>query len=357
MAWLARITGGFNALFRKRRVEQDLDEELRGYLESSVDQKIRAGMAREDAMRAARIEIGSLEAVKDYTRDVGWESVLDSLWQDVRYACRLLRRNPGFSTAATITLALGIGANTAVFSIVDATLLKPLPFQHADRLVDILEIRRPRTAEEAAYSGMARARLEEWRAQTHIFDGIGALKTPRPMSFGKSGPAIRVARVSPEMFPLLGLSPVIGRNFSQAESAQGDDQVLLISDGLWKRAFGSSREVIGRQILLDNRTVTVIGVMPPEARFPVGGDAWLPLTNTIDPQDPASGIVGIVARLREGLTPSSAQADVARAAEAIQASQRTREPWTARVESIDPRGWLTGSQPVVLIAFGAVAFV
>lgn len=356
MRFVHRLFGGLRGLFRQNAVERELDEELRAYFETAVQQNVAAGMSPEAAIRAARAEIGSFEAVKEYTRDAGWEAGIESVWCDVRHALRLLRRSPGFTIAAILSLALGIGANTAIFSIVDATLLKPLPYADAGRLVDILEVRRPGTAEEGTFRGMTRARLEQWRAQTHIFDGIEAMRSARPMAFGDTGASIPVAQVSPGLFSLLGLSPALGRQFSQQEAASADDRVLMISDGLWKRAFGAVPDIVGREVRLENRTVTVIGVLPPTT-FPIADDAWLLLPNTRDPRDPSSAFVGVVARLRDGLTPASAQQVVATAADAIDRIRPSQEPWTARVESIDPRSWLTGSQPIVLIAFGTVLFV
>jgi hypothetical protein len=142
MRRLRRVTGGFTALFRRHRVEEELDEELRSYLEASAHDRMRAGMSRENAMRAAHVEIGSLEAVKDYTRDVGWEAPLEQFAQDLRIAVRVSVRNPGFTAAAVLTLGLSIGATAAFFSIAYFTLIAPLPFEEPDRLVRVFESHR-----------------------------------------------------------------------------------------------------------------------------------------------------------------------------------------------------------------------
>ncbi len=170
MRWLSRITGALHALLRRDRVAAELDEELRGYLASAVDAKVAAGMTRDEALRHARAELGSPAAVRDWVRDVGWESRLESLWQDVRHAARALRRSPGFTAAATVTLALGIGATTAIFTIVEAVILRPLPIADADRVVT-LQIAEPGTTERMyTYPTFARFRDRG----TAAFDTVAA---------------------------------------------------------------------------------------------------------------------------------------------------------------------------------------
>ena len=167
-----RLLGGVRALFRRGAVERELDTEIRGYLDASIDERVRAGWSREDATRAARAEMGSIAAVKDHTRDVGWEASLDSLWRDFRYSARTLRKSPAFSIVAILTLALGIGANSAIFSIVNGVMLRPLPVPRPGELISLTTVY-PNMSEPifsyAAYQRFAAdCRIDRWHRRSVV---------------------------------------------------------------------------------------------------------------------------------------------------------------------------------------------
>jgi hypothetical protein len=168
MSLRTRLAGGFRSLFRSRQAEQDLDAELREFLESAIDAKMAAGMSREAATRAARVDLGSIEAVKDRVRDVGWESIVDSVRQDVRYALRTLRKTPGFTAVTILTLALGIGANTAIFSLIDALMLRMLPVREPEGLVMPVS-QYPGEPDNPGFSWTVFERL---RDQNHVFSDL-----------------------------------------------------------------------------------------------------------------------------------------------------------------------------------------
>jgi len=279
MRWLARIVGGLKALLRQGREERDLDEELRAYLEASIDEKIRGGMSEETAIRAARLQMGALDAVKDATREVGWEARLDSLWRDMRYAARTLRKTPGFTVVAIATLALGIGANTAIFSAVNAILLRPLPVDHPEELLSLAAVRvddPDPVFSYAAYRQFAaegRDLVDALAASTSRRDAVTIDETPEPAD---------IKYVSANYFRVLGVAPAIGRSLLPS-----DDQpppgvpVALLSDAYWTRRFGRDPAVIGRHIRLGGTLLTIVGIGPKGFFGESVGEApdlWLPLT-------------------------------------------------------------------------------
>lgn len=239
MARPRRVVRGFNALFSKHQVERELDEELRAYLDTSIEENIRAGMTREDAIRAARVEMGSLEAVKDRTRDAGWESVLESVWLDARYAMRTLRKSPGFTSVAVLTLALGIGATTAIFSLLETVLLKSLPVKSPEELV----LLRP--------GGFQYPTFQAFRRHTDIFVDLFATSGVTPLDVeiqnGTREPTI-VSLVSGSYFATLGVQAAMGRIFTvDDDRIPGEHPVAIASYGYWQRRFGREASLqIGR---------------------------------------------------------------------------------------------------------------
>jgi hypothetical protein len=255
VALFTRVRNGFRALFHKTRVERDLDAELREFLDTAVEQKMRGGMSREKALRAARLELGSVEAVKDRVRDVGWESVLESFWQDLRYAIRTLRRSPGFTTVAALTLALAIGATTAIFSLLDAVVLKYLPVKNPEELV----LLRP--------GGFQYPAFQAFRRHTDSFVDLFATSGVTPLDVeiqnGVREPA-SVSLVSGSYFSTLGVQAAIGRTFTDDDDrSPGEHPVAVASSGYWQRRFGRDAAILNRVIRVSGTPITVIGAAPP----------------------------------------------------------------------------------------------
>jgi predicted permease len=346
MAALRRLIGGLNALFRHRRVEQELDEELRAYLETSIEEKTRAGMAREDAIRAARVEMGSLEAVKDHTRDVGWEARLESVWWDVRYALRMLRRSPGFTAVAILTLALAIGANTAIFSVVNAVLLRPLPFAEPDRLLT---------------TRGSLADLRDLQAANRSFADI-AFWASNQFNLRLDGDSRQVlgGQVTRNLLPLLGVEPLLGRNFTEEDDRQ---DTVILGYAIWQSRFGGDPGVLGRRVDMSGTTYTVIGVAPPWFRFPTAAfQLWAPLSS-LDRGAPqqaknrAFRIFSAVARLKPGVTPQQAQTDAqALSSRLAQEFPSTNEGVTFELQPLYQR--LVGdARPMLTILLGIVGLL
>ena len=271
-----RLFSGVRALLRKDRDERELDDELRAFLEADIDARMQSGMTRSDATRAARAQIGSLEAVKDHTRDAGWESRVESVWRDVRFAVRGLRRFPGFAAVAVLTLALGIGANSAVFSVVNGLLLRALPVTAPDRLAMIST---QDSVNHGYGAGWNFAMWDQFHQRAKLFDGAIAW-TYFPQRFdladtGESDPADGLF-VSGEFFTELGVPAFIGRTFVPEDDLldKANEHVAVISYGVWQRRFGGAPDAIGRTMLVNRAPVTIIGVTPPEFLGPEVGRAF-----------------------------------------------------------------------------------
>ena len=258
MQFLRALVAGVRGLFSKDSVEHDLHDEVEHYLELATREHLRRGLSPDDARRAAKLEIGGVDTVKENVRDYGWEVGVETFWMDVRYAVRRLRQNPGFTFVAVASLALGIGANSAIFSMVDATLLRQLPVREPDQLV---YVRSGSSSRVFSYPD-----FDEIRRYNTVFSGVTAWGGIT-VSMGTDADASLEggAIVTGNYFDLLGVRPVLGRLIGPSDDqTPGAHPVIVLSDALWLKRFNRDRNAIGKQLQLDGHTFTVIGVLPPD---------------------------------------------------------------------------------------------
>ncbi len=268
-------------LFLRRKLERELEEEIRLHLEMQIEDNLRQGMSPEEARRAARLKFGGIEQVKESYRDKSRFGWIENLWQDVRYGVRILLKAPGFTAIVTVTLALGIGANTAIFSVVNMLLFRPLPVERPDELATISVDRR------TWYPYQMYTLL---RDQTGVFSGLAAHKIATVAISSEERPgeasdkyvdASKGEIVSGNYFDVLGVRPALGRGFAPEEDrAPNAHPVVVLSYGSWRGRFHSNPELIGRAIYLNGRPFTVIGIAPPSFKGTEQGvevDFWAPI--------------------------------------------------------------------------------
>ena len=247
-------------MFRRKRKASDFGAEIEAHIQLETERLQERGLSYADARTAARRAFGNVTNVQEHFYESSRRLWWDNFWQDIRYAARMLRKSPGFTAIAVLTIALGIGATTAIFSVVDATLLHPLPYPHAEQLVTIEDDLPGVGARDVGIS------VPEW----HDFQRSGIFQYVSPVGggdvnlTGSSEPArIRLLTIPPNYFALLGVKPQLGRSFDPEDQTPGFNLEVLISDGLWKRAFGSDQRILGKSVRLDNDLYNVVGVMPP----------------------------------------------------------------------------------------------
>jgi predicted permease len=374
---LRGVVDGMARLFGKARAERELDDELRHYLSLAVDEKVRAGLSRAEAERIARVEMGGIEATKERVRSGGWEARVETFVQDARYALRGLRRNPAFTAIAILTLALGIGANTAMFSVVSAVLLRPLPYRDANAVALIWtdDVRRGLHREATAYPT-----ITDWRSENRSFVDVAYYSTGRTTlgaTAAGTGPRerSRAAFSSANLLPLLGVAPVRGRIISPDDEANAEP-VAVISYGLWQRRYGGSDDVIGRTIgddsgddKGDNLRRTIIGVMPQGFYFPdKQTEVWTPATTywrfrreSVERFSDWARRWTAVARLKPGVSMTDARADLARVGRQLSATHASSVPdFPGFATSVVPiLDFVTGTtlQSALWILLGAVGLV
>ena len=280
-----QLLRGLSALLHRQAADKDVADEVEHYLEEATAAWMIRGLSPLDARRAARLELGSPSAAREQMRSFGWEHTIQTLLADLHYAARQLLRNPGFAIVATLTVALGIGAATAIFSAVNPILFKPLPYPHAGRLMLIWEMRSdgsPRPVTFGTFHGL--------QERSRSFDAMAVMKPWQPAMVGTGQPErFEGQRVSADYFRALGISPALGRDFQAADDQFHGPNVVVLSDRLWRLRFAADRTIVGQQIKLDDNLFTVIGVMPSsfENVLASAAELWAPLQ--YDPSLPADG--------------------------------------------------------------------
>jgi putative ABC transport system permease protein len=296
-------------LFGRRRIERDMADELEFHIQSRVNDLIwTKGLSHEEALRRARIEFGAIEKYKEEGREAHGFRVLDELRQDIEYAVRILRKNLGFTIVAVGTLALAIGANSAVFSVVNAVLLKPLAYKDAERIVT-LTTGAPATAPQ--HELVSFANFTDWHDQSSSFESLAYYYTwEAPVMLGSSASYARVTKVSPEFFRVFAVEPVVGRFFTTEEMTEGSGGGLMISYAYWQGQYGGDSGVLGRTIRVYNRTMAIVGVLPSGFDFPYKSDLWFPGSVFPGTKDRLSRNYLAVGRLRRDVSLKKAQTEM-----------------------------------------------
>ncbi len=351
-----KFVRGVRALFRRRQHDGELDEELRDFVEQKTAAKMNAGLSRTEALREAHREMGSMESVKENVRAAGWETTLEKLWQDVRYGVRMLHKNPGFTAVAVLTLALGIGANSAIFSVVNAVLLRPLPFRDSGRLCLVME-----SLPSFPQLGPSYENYQDFRDQSKSFETIAA-EHPQPVTMTGRGDPQRLAAqfVSASLFPLLRVNALEGHTFTEDEDRFGGPQVVLLSYGFWHRSFGGERSIVGKNITIDDVSYTVTGILPPRFQIISPADVYLPFAPWAhalpDDRNWHPGI-NAIGRLRDGVTIDQARAEMSTIAERLVKQYPIYDTGMGVVVVGLQDRLVQNVRPALLVLLGAVALV
>jgi predicted permease len=355
--WLYTVPLRLRSLFRRAQVEAELEEELRYHLERQIEVNTAAGMSAEEARYAALRAMHGLDQRKEECRDMRRVRLIEDLWQDLRFSLRSLLKRPGFTAIALLALALGIGANTAIFSLVNAVILQPLPYRDPDRLVSVYG-----TRDRSTQGSVGPTDFLDYRSQNKTFEQFaasGSLILPMTLTGSGEPERLNASIITGNYFDTCGVRPALGRGFSLENEKTGQDQVAVLSHAIWQTRFGGDPNIVNRTINLDGKAYEVLGVMPAEVVLPQPAQLWVPINFDADPEMKmrnARFLRGI-GRLKEGVTLDQAQADTdVIAAQLEQQYPDSNTGWTLRL--IPLREILVGgSRTMLFILFGAVGFV
>ena len=362
MSLLRNITSGLRSLFRKEQVDRELDEELRAYQEMAAEEKMKQGMTRKEALRAVRLERGSLEVTKEVVRAGGWETFVETCWQDLRYGSRLLLKNRSFTLVAVSTLAIGIAATAVLFSIFDGAYIHFGETDQENRVVLLAQKLKDKSPvmrfSAPEYFDISRLHRH------HSFDGffaMGHLNATLSANLDRPGnpERVRVVRVTSNMFSLYGISPVLGRTFTTDEDRPGAPNVAVLTYWLWNARFGRDPAVIGKTIKLDGEPFSVIGVMPRRSRH-WGAEIYVPLELDPASNDRSERDLAVAAVAKEGFSAEQTEPELAYLAHSVEAEYGAAHPEYQGLiyEPIDVRKAVVGDLRIALyILMGAIAML
>jgi predicted permease len=368
---LTDIIFRLRSLLRRSRVETELDDELRFHFEREVEKYVRSGLTHEEALRRARLSFGGIDQVKEECRDARGVQLMETILQDVRYGLRMLRQRPTFALVAVMTLALGVGANTAIFSIVNAVLLRSLPYRDPDRLVRIFFHNPGLGLRDVPFS---LPELNDLRTRSGVFEDVSIIGGGNVNLTGAIHPErLEFIVTHPNYFSMLGATPQIGRLFGPQDFALGFAPVAVISDGLWRRSYGADPSVLGRSLRLDNDPYTVVGVLPPGFHYlgpnlgpTVSGNVELFMTagfsadSAPKPTRNARSFPSAIGRLKPGLSVQQVQARLTALAAELRhdypADYPVQARWTIEIQSLQES--LVGNvRPMLLVLMSAVILI
>ena len=347
-------------LFARRRMNDDMSEEIQEHLAEKIEELVAEGMSRKDATAAARRAFGNVSLTEEDSREVWRWTALEDFLMDVRHGLRVLRKNPGFTAAAVTVLALGIGANTALFSVVYGVLLRPLPFAHPEQLVALRE-----SKPNFATGSISYPNFLDWQKDNRSFASMALMRSGRSFILTGMGEAEQLDGVfiSTGFFEQLGVNPIIGQTFAAGTDRIGAAPTAMITTRLWRRKFGSSKEVIGKGLVLDGKEYSIVGVIPP--KFDLMGmlrtqDVYLPIGQWNNPilMNRTAGLgIGGIGRLKPGVNVEQARADMKRVTDNLAAAYPEADKGIGAAV-IPLRKWSLGNVGSILfVLFGAVGFV
>jgi predicted permease len=348
--WVLRLVG----LFNQRRKDQDLEKEIESHLELHIADNLRSGLTPEEARREAMIKLGGIESMKEAYRDQRGLPWLETTWQDVRYALRLLAKNPGFTAVTVLTLALGIGSNTAIFSIANSVLFKPLPYKEPGQLVQLWE-----APELGKRNSVSPGAFLDWKEHATVFEGLWVVDETERNLTGRGEPErIRGLGMSAQGLEMLRVHPFLGRVFVPEEDQIGKDKVVVLTEGWWRRSFGGKPDVLGQSIQLNDQSYTIVGVIPERALLWKEAEFVTPFT--LSPQEANQRSVNwlrVMGRLKRGVSVEEGQVAMnTLAAQLKPLYPAYKKNWGVMVVPL--RDEITGDiRPTLLLLLGAVSFV